>query len=101
MSFASGTMGWPAPPGVTPNFVDPESFAPRLIIVAAVVMFLSTFFLTLRIWTRVVLLRRVGYEDCMFVHGSLSDMMLTICFLDFAFGAWVRFRFLFDIGVLC
>lgn len=38
------------PPGVVPNFVDPESLAPALIAVSAVMLTWSTIFIAARLW---------------------------------------------------
>lgn len=52
------------PAGVKPNFVDPKSLANAIITVNAVFLALMLIFLTLRIYTKAVLLHNLWWDDC-------------------------------------
>jgi len=52
------------PDGVTPNFVDPESYADMFKLVAYTSLSIMIGFLLLRIYTRAILIRTFGAEDC-------------------------------------
>jgi len=52
------------PPGVIPNFENPESRGHLVIIATAILLPITTFILALRIYTRVVLVRYLGSDDC-------------------------------------
>ena len=54
----------PPPPGVTSNWVDPESIASGLIVPNVVFMVLAIVAVALRMHTRVFLIHNVGYDDC-------------------------------------
>ncbi|KAI9798474.1 MAG: hypothetical protein M1833_004740 [Piccolia ochrophora] len=53
----------PPPPGVTANFVNPESNAWQDYPPAAVALFLSTLFLAIRLYTKARILHMWGLED--------------------------------------
>jgi hypothetical protein len=57
-----GTL--PPPPGVIPDFEHPESVGHRVIIAIAIFFPLATLVLFLRIYTRAILVRNVGSDDC-------------------------------------
>ncbi len=61
----------PPPPGVRPNFVDPYTFAPAFIAISVVLMTLTTFFLCIRFYTRIAILRVFGVTDCRFFARCL------------------------------
>lgn len=52
------------PPGVIPNLVNPPSLANTVIVVSVVFLTLMLFFVSIRIYTKGVLLRSLGWEDC-------------------------------------
>ncbi|MCJ1380188.1 hypothetical protein MMC17_003291 [Xylographa soralifera] len=52
----------PAPPGITPNFIDPPRDSAPLIL-TIVFLTLSVVFVSMRLFTRVVLLRGFGWDD--------------------------------------
>jgi hypothetical protein len=54
----------PPPPGVTPNFVHPESIAYHITITLAVCLVLCTCVLLLRLYTRYFITRMLGVDDC-------------------------------------
>lgn len=52
------------PAGVEPNFVDPNSLANAIITVNAVFLALMLIFITLRIYTKAMLLHALWWDDC-------------------------------------
>lgn len=54
-----------APAGQTSNLVDPVSSAYKITIINAVCCVIVFFFVGLRLFTRVHVVRSVGYDDCM------------------------------------
>lgn len=56
--------GLPPPPGVTPNFVNPENHTAQGHAVFIMCLVLSTIFVVLRTYTRFILLKSHGWEDC-------------------------------------
>jgi hypothetical protein len=54
----------PPPPGVTPNFENPESIGYRLVIVAVVFSVLSLSFLIPRLYSAGFILRKWHADDC-------------------------------------
>lgn len=55
----------PPPPGVTPNFVDPETRAPVVIVFSAISLGLMWPVLATRTYTKVWILRSFGWDDGM------------------------------------
>ena len=56
--------GLPPPPGVTPNFANPESVTTQGHVVFTMCLVISTLFVLLRTYTRFILLKSHGWEDC-------------------------------------
>ena len=56
------------PPGVTPNFVNPHSLATTLIAVNGVFVALMLIALSIRIYTKGMILRSLGWDDCWSTH---------------------------------
>ena len=54
----------PPPPGVTPNFTNPVYHSGAIIPLSAVFITLATIFLAIRIYTKAVILKVFGLEDC-------------------------------------
>lgn len=52
------------PPGEIPNFVDPPSIGNAIIIVNVVFLALMLGFVTVRVYTKGVLSRSLGWDDC-------------------------------------
>jgi hypothetical protein len=60
-----GIMGTlPPPPGVNPNFENPESQGYRVVLAIAILFPLATIVLFLRVYTSVVIVRNFGTDDC-------------------------------------
>ena len=68
------------PPGVRPNFVNPVSLHQYNILTQAVCLSLTTIFVCMRMWTKAVVLKRVGSEDCMLPPGSSEELAETMFF---------------------
>lgn len=54
----------PPPPGVTPNFENPESISYRLVIVAVVFPLLALCFLIPRLYSATFIIRKWHHDDC-------------------------------------
>ncbi len=55
---------YPAPPGVTPNFKNPDYFSGGIVPISAVFLTLSTLFLAARLYTKLKIIKVFGSEDC-------------------------------------
>ncbi|KAH9207135.1 hypothetical protein DL95DRAFT_238186, partial [Leptodontidium sp. 2 PMI_412] len=53
----------PPPPGVIPNFKNPESQGYRVTLTIAILFPLATIVLLLRLYTRIIIVRKVGIDD--------------------------------------
>jgi hypothetical protein len=58
----------PPPPGVIPNFEHPESQGHRVVITTAILVPLATLVVTLRIYTRGMIVRSIGSDDCKLLY---------------------------------
>jgi hypothetical protein len=62
---ANGTVGaFPPPPGVTPNFHNPESIAYRVIVASVLGPVVAIPLCILRLYSKRYVLRNTGYDDC-------------------------------------
>lgn len=52
------------PPGITPNFENPETKAPQLISVVVGFLTVTSFFVLLRVYTRIYISKAFGIDDC-------------------------------------
>lgn len=53
------------PPGIEPNFVDPQSLYQYHVLTIVLTVAISTLALVMRIYTKRCIIRKVGAEDCM------------------------------------
>jgi hypothetical protein len=53
------------PPGVIPNFVNPQSTGYKVIIVTVFTWALATFILCIRLYVKLRIIRIVKFDDCM------------------------------------
>jgi len=65
---------WPAP-----NYTNPETRGPALIIVDLLAVSISTICLGLRLYVRARIVRSVGWDDWLMVGAALFGVGLTIC----------------------
>ncbi|KAI9672493.1 MAG: hypothetical protein M1817_003259 [Caeruleum heppii] len=70
----------PPPPGVTPNYENPESIADRVIVVNAVFLPLAIIFVILRSFTRIHLTHGFGMDD----YALVVSLLLSIAFTSIA-----------------
>lgn len=56
------------PPGVIPDFEHPESRGYQIILANAILFPLVTLFVVLRIYTRAIIVRNVGSDDCKYLY---------------------------------
>ncbi|KAK3320234.1 hypothetical protein B0T19DRAFT_446001 [Cercophora scortea] len=68
----------PPPPGVTPNFVDPESIASHLIIVAVVFPVATACLLGLRLYTALHIVKRRHLDDYFIVAAFAAAVVNSI-----------------------
>lgn len=54
----------PSPPGVAPNFIDPESQAQTNLVLLTLFLTLTTLFIIMRIYTRMFITRWLSLDDC-------------------------------------
>lgn len=54
----------PPPPGVVPNFIDPENRVMTIININAIFMALSGVILLLRLYSRRFIVHQLGFADC-------------------------------------
>lgn len=54
----------PPPPGVTPNFVDPEYIGHQVVVINGMFVFLTTVVVALRMYCRLYIMPCAGIEDC-------------------------------------
>ena len=54
----------PPPPGVTPNFVNPENLDNLTIAIFTLCMILATLTVILRMWTKICIIRQTSMDDC-------------------------------------
>lgn len=52
------------PPGVKPNFINPESRQNEMVAANAACLTIGILFLLMRLWTRLFLTRSIGWDDC-------------------------------------
>lgn len=53
------------PPGVIPNFVNPESRGPVSVIVCTIAMVLMISFVMIRFYAKLGIIRRRNWDDCL------------------------------------
>jgi hypothetical protein len=58
------TPAFPPPPGVIPNFVNPDSQDTATIVLHTVCLTLTTFFIVMRVYTRHFISLWLGWDDC-------------------------------------
>ncbi|MCJ1422916.1 hypothetical protein MMC29_000796 [Sticta canariensis] len=63
--LAATSVGKPPPPGVTPNFDAPNPNGVFMIVANVVGVTLCFTITAMRLWTKGVLMRTVGWDDCL------------------------------------
>lgn len=63
----------PAPPGMYSNFVNPSNLKTEGLVLVTICLILSTLVVSMRMWTKSRVVRKVVLEDCKstFLHSSL------------------------------
>jgi hypothetical protein len=67
-----GTMAFP--PGVVPNYENPESRAGQLLATNIVCLIIAGTFVSMRIYTQIFLLRAVWWDDCKSWMSSVAQL---------------------------
>lgn len=80
------------PSGVVPNYIDPPDYRKQTVILHSVVLTLITGAVAMRIYTRLVILKSIGIDDCRELpplhekhHCTQADVLS-----DMTIFAWVR-----------
>ena len=82
------------PPGVIPDFQDPFTVRPYWIVTAALGLITSGIFLALRMYTKIMIVKKCRWEDCTFIGHHLDCFPKTylsqdMCCLGFV-SLWCR-----------
>lgn len=69
----------PPPPGVVPNFANPDNIRVALIVTSVLCLFISTLSFWIRAYTRFYIFKETEWEDCNFFFGCLVIEIFTDC----------------------
>lgn len=61
-----------SPPGVESNFVDPENLSRYFVLTSVLAVAISTLATLMRMYTKIWIIQKVGWEDC--TINSLSNL---------------------------
>ncbi|KAL8949918.1 MAG: hypothetical protein Q9222_004007 [Ikaeria aurantiellina] len=82
---------FPAPPGVTPNYVDPELRTDGIPALICIFVPLSFIFLVLRLYTKACIIRLFGLEDVLATLGWMFGAVYSILqWVGFGFGGGIH-----------
>lgn len=56
--------GLEPPPGVVPNFVNPENYQNKIIACLTVFLAIATIFTAAKLYTKAVIVKSIAWEDC-------------------------------------
>lgn len=84
------TPGLAPPPGVTPNFINPESHARFVVVTHTICLTLSTIFVLLRTYTKFFISHAPGWEDCKCQISSFLSLHWVNVRIDTSLIAWVE-----------
>jgi hypothetical protein len=65
---------WP-----TPNYVDPETRGPGLLVTEIVIVTIALTVLALRLYVRLRIVRKTGWDDWLMVTAAFFDLGVTLC----------------------
>lgn len=68
---------WPPPPGVTPNFQNPDSIAWTVITAALISPIVAVFFVLMRSYTKRCIFNRFDWDDCKLIHPQDKFALLS------------------------
>ena len=77
MEFLRNIPALPPPDGTYSNFEHPQTLASSLIIVNAIFLSLMLGGVALRLYTRAILARALGWDDCRLIRTHGIDPLLT------------------------
>ena len=72
---------FPSLPGVQPNFVDPEQRTGGAVPLIVVLLTLSTIFLIVRLYTKLWIVRALGWDDGAILAAWLCNIVSTASYL--------------------
>ena len=81
----------PPPPGVKPNFDDPANLNNLVILTLAMCLVFASSTVLMRTYTKLVILRSWGYEDCKLRNPALISKTPTLTTPDALILGWVIF----------
>ena len=67
------------PPGEVPNFVDPYSKGPILVIASTITLFLGLCFFGIRIYTKLFIVRKAAWDDCKALSLLVRSNRILTC----------------------
>lgn len=79
------------PPGVTPNFANPENILVVLVVVCTLCIFISTLVFWIRVYARLYIFRETEWEDCISLFRCFGIDIVTN-FVQFFF-CWHGYSF--------
>jgi hypothetical protein len=67
----------PPPPGVVPNFNNPDNYKHHNIVLHTVVLTITSVAVLVRLYTRAIIKKKFGVDDCEFCSGlcTLSELI--------------------------
>ena len=68
--------GLQPPPGVTPNFVNPENYQNTLIAALTIFLTIATIFTAAKLYTRAFIVKSIAWEDCKYSLPLLEQHLL-------------------------
>jgi hypothetical protein len=77
-----------APPGTVANFINPPDQMKGVVALHTTCLVIVTLAVTLRIYTRKVIIRRLGIDDCMY-RGSVLVTRANELSIDLIMAGWV------------
>lgn len=78
MTSSEPVGAFPPPPGVVPNFVNPESIAYRVVIASVLGPTIAIPICAVRLYTRRYILQSVGYDDYAIVLATILALAFSI-----------------------
>ena len=66
--------GLQPPPGVVPNFINPESYQSTIIATLTVCLATATLFTILRLYSKVFVIKSIALEDCKYLYDPLTGL---------------------------
>ena len=62
--FTKRQLRFPAPPGVTPNYTNPDSIGNEIVVESMTLIAFATVFVALRMFMKLRVIKKHGWDDC-------------------------------------